>query len=196
MKQDAGHNSDKNGFGVPGSYFGDSARAIRHRIECLDELQDLVYLTALRNKNPFVVPEGYFEEKAAKIKTSLPAYRSGKPGPGGDGENQRSAEGKLHHRRGSAKVLPLFVKRWRVAVAAALIVAAGLWFYRFMAPQQKDDCNTIACLDRIELLGSPAVEHLSDEDLIQLIDAESLEKELFELPQGQEKPGETDQKDV
>ena len=185
MREGEHDNTKGNGFGVPGSYFNNSAAGISHRIACSAELKGFTRLQALKGKFPFQVPDGYFENEkevkfAAKFEISggqpftIPADYFDRKRPDLIG----IAEPRVRHR--SVRIIKLYGSQAGWAAAAVLLIVFGLWMFLQPAVLPVQDCEGIACLDRTELLGSGAVENLSDEELMQLVDTDKLDRKLFQ----------------
>src|SRR5687768_8682161 len=129
------HNSEEEGFGLPGGFFERNAEKLRQRIACMEELDGLTRLQALKEKNSFGVPAGYFENSAEELRTviGLIEHHAGSGGFEVPVDYFRTSAGKLSDtaRGKSGRVFELFPPAMRLAVAALLILALGLWIYRY-----------------------------------------------------------------
>jgi hypothetical protein len=147
-----------NPFLVPGDYFQDHelkelARALENTN---DELSGLDTLMSIKKQNSFVVDAGYFEKNEAILEKRLIS----KP----------------------AKVISLYARIAGYGVAAMLLLVLGIWIYTvYNTPVQPEDCGTIACLDKQDLMQSKNLERLDDDELYELVDPSVLQQKL-EVP--------------
>lgn len=168
-------------FSVPAGYF-----------EKDGELLQYPALLAIKKQRPFTVPGGYFE---AQELNELSTVLNGKeevlafiPKQNGFRVTDTYFEKKevqlqhlLSKKEQPARVISLFGPKIRLAVAATLITALGLWLYQANTPtpvQEEKDCGTMACLDKLELLKSKSIESLETEELYDLVNSKDLEKKL------------------
>jgi hypothetical protein len=160
-------------FSVPDGYFASTMEVEMVRHICaldldsastvppgyFEENRDLLLLLSKithrgGNELAFVTPPGYNKEAVAKITRTLD-----------DGE------GKI-----------LFLGRpTRWAMAALLTLIVGAWLFRvYRDPVETEDCGTLACIEKRDLLKSREIEVLNEEELLQLVDDEELENSLME----------------
>ncbi len=210
-------------FGVPDGYFDRSAAALMNRFSWLEEHKTWPRLQALKGRSGFVLPEGYFEQKACvmelipypglrnrekKAGWSVPAgyweeaeaitlsqvMADREPDtsfgpkqisfitPGSYFENNAIAlKEALSDYEKEAKIVPFFtVRRLVFAAAASLLLAVfGFRLYDvFFGTSPKEDCGTLACVDRAELLKTRALESLETDELYELVNSGELEKKL------------------
>lgn len=178
---------NENVFSVPENYFSANEKNL--------ELIDYSFLRANQNKNPFKVPANYFEAgvvlELTKVLSDVPDELSGfeklnslkkqnaftvSENYFGENENRLI---QITQPKKEAKVISLFSKRIGLSAAALLTVVLGLWIYSiYDVPVAAEDCGTIACLDRQDLVKSKSLERLEDDELYELVDPKILEKKL------------------
>lgn len=176
-----------NGFIVPENYFSKNEQRL--------ELIQYPILNSIQNKSAFVVPENYFEEAetcelAIVLKeeedelTGFEKLRSlKKQNSFSISENYFSEQEnrllQILQKPEQVKVISLFSKRIAYAVAALFVVVMGVWIYNFyFTPIQVQDCGTIACVDKQDLVKTKNLERLDDDQLYELVDPSVLEKKL------------------
>ena len=172
----------ENNFVVPENYFANS--------DVRFELFDYPKLLRLKKVNPFIVPENYFESNATKLNTS-------------DSENELFGFEKLSliEKQNSftvsenyfvkseqkitsalikeAKLIRLFsTKAWYSAAAAVLTITLGLWIYTQYFKVADNDCTTLACITKAELMKTKNLENIDNDDLFELVDTKKLENNL------------------
>ena len=144
-----------NPFRVPENYFAAQEASELGKVIVSIENEAVIFkaLDSIEKRNSFSVPENYFQENTDRLTRSL---------------NPKTA-----------RLIPLFVKRAGFAVAAMLLVVIGVWIYNFyVAPSEAEDCGTIACLDKKDLVKITNLERLDDDELYELVDPTALEKKL------------------
>lgn len=144
------------GYALPQHYFeeAETLEYSKNFRDTSDELAGLEKLSTLPKQNNFKVGEDYFEVNA-KLLASL-----------------------LEHRR-ETRIIDLFFSRTAYVAAAMLVLALGLWVYSvYFTPAPKQDCGTLACIDRHEIFESKVIESFSDDDLMDAVDASDLETSM------------------
>ena len=142
-----------NGFGVPNAYFTTLAERIIHTVSIEEEKEAYPLLYSYNNEAVFRTPDTYFEEFVVQTKTT-------------------------------SQVIPLYKRiklSYKVAAALALLIGLSVLFY---TQQEKPlikntDCATFACLDKNDILNSGYILHVSDDNIIDLIDEKSLSDSLL-----------------
>ena len=139
-------------FVVPDLYFETLQERIADTISLEEEKETYPLLYSHRNENIFATTENYFEIFKVAVETT-------------------------------SKVILLYKRiklSYRVAAAIALIVGLSVLFYKQQTrPAYVNDCNTFACLDKKDILNSGYVLHVSDDNIIDLIDEKQLSDSLF-----------------
>lgn len=141
-------------FVTPAAYFEALPQGVAEKIAFHEELSEYATLSAMNRQNVFALPENYFATFAESVKDVV-------------------------H---TAKVVPLFGGRARkygfaAAAALALIVALVLLFKNESGPVP-NDCNTLACLSKKEIINSGVIQNISEESIIEMIDVEALSDSL------------------
>ncbi len=170
---------DKQAFAVPASYF-------EHR----EELLHYPALMALKKQQPFAVPDGYFEaqevNELAKVMNAeentfafIPKQNSFSVPAAYFAEKELQLQQVSAIQARPARIIFLFGPKARLAVAAMLVAALGLWIYQANSPvEELKDCGTIACIDKIDLLKSKSLESLETDELYDLVNSKDLEKKM------------------
>lgn len=139
-------------FGVPGDFFLNSEERFFER--CANLSEETPILLSPEKKSGFTVDRDFFEKS-----------------------RQRTVKNVMPER--TARVIPLFRIRIMRAVAAVLFVSLGIWIYSSYADPVSEDCGTIACVDRKDLLKSGSIDNLENEDLYDMVDVAELEMKLM-----------------
>lgn len=159
-------------FVVPENYFNATL-----------EVQALHVVVSMDTGNASIVPPGYFDENTdllhgLAVIASKEGKESGFIRPEGYDEAAAKSTVLLLNEK-KAKVVHLGrLKRW--AVAALLTLVIGAWLFRVYKTPSGQDCGTLACLEKRDVLKSGEVDVLNEEELLQLVDDEELENSLME----------------
>lgn len=159
-----------NTFSVPRNYFEEIETLEFTKIfgEDKEELDAFDKLRSLKKQNTFIIPENYFSTNAKRLTDLIQPEQT--------------------------KIIFLFSRRVAYALAAMLLVVTGVWIYNFYSvPVTVEDCGTIACLDKQDLVKTKNLERLEDEELYELVDPAALKRKL-EDP-GLKGPGMKENKD-
>lgn len=150
---------NKAAFRVPENYFASSVEKIRLSIELSEELNTYPSLAAIDKQVSFVTPERYFETLTQVLnqKTSTNA-------------SSDNTYGKIIHL--------VFNKKTAYAIAATLVISLGLYLYNAKTLIAGNDCNTIACLDRNEILIANQLNNFDEDALMEIVNTEALSKNL------------------
>ena len=110
-------------------------------------------LFKINKHNSFITPENYFERNESYLFNLL------KPLP-------------------KTRIIRLYKKTFALA-AAILLITFSVYLYRQLFQTKKpDDCMTLACIEKRDLLKSRQLENLENEELYELINVTKLEKKL------------------
>ncbi len=143
-------------FVVPANYFNELSVRILNRIELEEEVKAYSTLSSISKQNVFETPENYFEELTIRI------------------ESQTK----------EVKVVSIFARvktTYKIAMAAAvaLIISLSILFYnQNTGVQQNNECTTLACLSKKEILNSLYMQSISEENIIEMIDVKALSDSL------------------
>ena len=136
--------------------------SINYKIELVEELKEYKNLYAVNKENSFFVANSYFESLADSVKEKIHS-------------RQQERESVL------SKILELvFGKRLAFAFGLIAIFTLGIYFYKTTEPViESSDCKTLACLERQEILSNTkAISNFDDDQLMDLVDVNSLNKQL------------------
>jgi len=160
-----------NGFATPELYFETSAQAIKTRIEIAEELKAYPALYAITKENAFVSPENYFEGLSHRMRENIFVHAE---------------------ESGVTKILHLvFSKKTAYAIAAMLVISFGLYFYNSGEETVSGDCNTLACLQKQDIVKGDYLNTLDEDALIETVNIEKLTKGLQENLKQTKKENET-----
>lgn len=145
----------QNLFETPAHYFEISKAITLSKEEHDTELSELHTLKQLRGQYPLTVSDTYFTESKKRIL-----------------ETNTKTTG--------AKIISLSRKPIWYAAAAILTITIGLWIYNsyFKVTEVIDgDCNTLACIEKRELL-KYKLDNLDNEELYEMVNTDKLLKNL------------------
>ncbi len=147
-----------NTFKTPAHYFEKSDFSYLLNEE--NELGSFEKLRSLEKKNNFKVEENYFANTEEKITAAL-----------------------LNEKK-EVKVIKLFSSKIWYAAAAVLTITLGLWIYnQYYKVEQLQDCGTLACVDKFDLVKTKNLEALDNDELYELVDTKKLEEKLEAKPE-------------
>ena len=177
---------NKGVFSLPENYFQNS--------ECLLENSNYQNLNAIVKANPFSLPFNYFAEQSIEVTNllshSVNDYETQEPLQTILKTNSfevptayfKNAEQKIISQlenKKSAKIIRLSFSRVLIAAAAIVIITFGLWIYKSMdKPVNTDDCGTLACIEKRELLKSKQFENMEADEMYELVNPILLENGL------------------
>lgn len=150
---------------VEDQYFEAMQQQVLYKAELADELKPYPALYAIGKRQPsLAVPAGYFEDLAGRVKERVHS-------------NAAVPVGGLLAR------LAAFIFRPKVALSfgLALILSIGFVTYNrpFSAVQPASgDCNTLACLEKSDVLNDHTMHSLDDESLIDMVDVNTLGSQI------------------
>lgn len=147
--------SKQNAFVAPIGYFGSTKNAILSKINQENELVEMPILSSVNKQLPFITKDQYFADTKTEILNK-------------GGENK------------GAKVISLNRKPLWIAAAAVLTMSFSLWIYNAYFNQTEvidGDCNTLACIEKRELLKFK-LDNLDNDELYELVNSKKLEERL------------------
>lgn len=135
-------------------------QSLDYKIELADELKSYQTLYDFDKINPFVVYEDYFETIASRVKEKI--YLS---------------------RKQSVSVFDIiteliFGKKTAFAFTAIVLVGLSIYFYQSTKPLPISHCETLACLEKQEIVNHPSFSNLDDDQLIEMVNVKTLNKQL------------------
>lgn len=148
----------QNNFSTPDAYFETGALVFKNKTELLDELNSYRILNSLSKQHVFELPESYFEN----LNHSILEKTSGKFATGA---------GRVIHF--------VFNKRTLYAIAASLVLSLGTYYFTSKSDELKiNDCTTLACIDRSEILHEVHLSPIDDEALMEMVNADKLRQNI------------------
>ena len=131
-----------------------------HKVELADELKVYQTLYHLDKNNPFSISEDYFETVGVRVKEKI--YSSHKQ---------------------SVSVFDtiaefIFGKKMAFAFTAMILVGLSIFFYQSVKPFPISHCETLACLDKQEIVNHSSFSNLDDDQLIEMVNIKTLNKQL------------------
>ncbi len=173
---------EKNCFIVPENYFS-------HNEFILENL-DFGKLNAIPKINPFKIPQNYFVKNEGLISSILDvqANESGlhfiqkennfKIPKTYFKQNEIQLKNLLSEKK-SAKIFNLSFSKVAFAAAAIIVISILFSIYsNYTEVHPNEDCGTLACIEKRELLKSKQLENLEDDELYELVNPVRLEKDL------------------
>ncbi len=134
---------------------------LRGKIDLVDELKDFKVLYSLNKTNLFCVPASYFDELPLQIKDRIHSTHS----------NKISLIDTI--------LDFVFGKKMALAFSVILVVGLSVFFYQKAGIiDNANDCKTLACLEKNELLNDNSVSGLNDEQIIDLVNINTLQLQL------------------
>lgn len=146
-----------NAFDTQLNYFETNVVTLQRHIEVLEELRQYPTLYCVSKKNSFVTPESYFNEASLRLLS-----------------NTKKPEGTVF----GTVVSIVFSKKTAYAIAAMLVISLGLYFFNSKTETGDTGCNTLACLDRNDIIKANQINNFDDEALMEMVNAEELKKNI------------------
>jgi hypothetical protein len=134
--------------------------SLDHKIELADELKTYQTLYHLNKTNPFAVTEDYFETIASRVKEKI--YSSHKQ---------------------TISIFDTFTefifgKKTAFAFTAIILIGLSIYLYQSTKPLPISHCETLACLEKQEIVNHPSFSNLDDDQLIEMVNVKTLDKQL------------------
>lgn len=142
-------------------YLKELQASVSYKIELTEELKEYQLLYQLDKHNPFTVADNYFENLPLQIKERIYSTAQEKLGV-------------------LDKVLGFIFGR-KLALAFGLVAIAVVSVYLYNASNnaiQNTDCQTMACLEKHDILKDQVVQNFDDDQLMELVDVKALDKQL------------------
>lgn len=150
---------------VEATYFEAMQQQVLYKAELAEELKPYPALYAIDKRQPaLAVPGDYFEDLAGRVKDRI---HSGAEVPVG----------------GLLARMAAFIFRPRVALSFGLALILGIGFIAYNRPDPAvqpvpGDCNTLACLEKSDVLNDHTMHSLDDESLIDIVDVNTLGRQI------------------
>jgi hypothetical protein len=135
-------------------------QSINYKIELVDELASYQTLYHLDKINPFIVSDNYFESFASNVKDRLYAITA---------ESVSIIDTVIDF---------VFGKKIAFAFSIILIVGLSVFIYNSLEPIQTSNCETLACLEKQEIINHQSFSNFDDEQLMEMVNVNSLNKQL------------------
>lgn len=148
----------ENSFVVPNNYFATASLNVKNKIELIEELKSYPAINSIDKSNPFIVPDVYFNSFADSTMESL------------QGQSVNVAYGRV--------ISLVFNKKTAYTIAAMLVISLGLYFFNSKTVAADTGCNTLACLDKNEIIKANQINTLDDEALMEIVNSDELQKNL------------------
>ena len=137
-------------------------QSLDHKIELANELKSYQTLYHLDKINPFVVSEDYFECIGMRVKEKINSS---------------------HERSVSVSVFDLiaefiFGKKMAFAFTAIILIGLSIYFYQSTKPLPISRCETLACLEKQDIVNHSSFSNLDDDQLIEMVNIKTLNKQL------------------
>lgn len=132
-----------------------------YRISVADELISYQTLYQLDRTNPFTVSETYFDTIAERVKERIYSVNTDKISVW------------------DTLLNVIFGKRTAWAFGLVFIVGLAFYFNRDTEViAEQGDCKTLACLEKQEILNTDAMSNFDEEQLMDMVDVNALNKQL------------------
>lgn len=135
--------------------------SVKRKVELIDELVSYRTLYAIDKVNSFITEENYFENVTSRIK-------------------ERVLVSKQRNNSVLDSILD-FIFGGKIAVAFSVVVIMLVSVYLYKVSQNAvsiNNCETIACLEKNEILNEQSVVGFDEEQLMDLVDVKTLDKQL------------------
>lgn len=135
-------------------------QSINYKIELVNELKSYNTLFQLDKTNPFIVSDNYFESVASNVKDRLYVTKT---------ESVSIIDAVIDF---------IFGKKLAFAFSIILIVGFSIFIYNSSKPLQTSNCETLACLEKQEIISHQSFSNFDDEQLMEMVNVNSLNKQL------------------
>lgn len=153
-------------------YLKESELQILQKAELADELRPYDLLYKLDKVNVFTLPAAYFEQLPALIK-----------------EKVYTPE-KQYVNVFDGLIAILFGRKLALTFAVLLLGAIGVYLYKLnYSPENvAEDCKTMACLEKKELLNQQVLSRFNEDELMEMVDVKKLDQQIKAvIPKGDQK---------
>ena len=136
--------------------------SVNYKIDLNEELKEYKILYSIDKVNSFIVSDTYFETLAERVKEKTHVFK----------ETKISVLDSILNY--------IFGKKMAFAFGLVTVISLSVYFYE--SPKntfETQDCKTLACLERQEILNNTKViSNFDDEQLIDLVDVNKLHQQL------------------
>ncbi len=141
----------KKTMALPENYFEQLTERVLQKIDLTEELSPFPLLAQQNKQHAFIVEESYFDTVLENVRKGI---------------ETESKSGIIDWIKGLFRS-----NNWAYAFSVLVLVISCYWL--FQDKQTSSPCNSIACLEKQEILNSPELMGLDEESLIELIDLKS-----------------------
>lgn len=134
--------------------------SIKYRVEVIEELKPYFTLYAIDKTNPFTVNEDYFENIADNVKEKIFSTKT----------QQSSVFETI--------IDFVFGKKMAYAFGLALMCVLGILYFNKTTTISTNDCKTLACLEKNEIVNHNLINNFDDEQLFDLVNIKTLNTQL------------------
>jgi hypothetical protein len=166
---------NKTVFGTPDFYFENAAQKIKSSVEASEELASYPSLASIRKENSFSVPQEYFENFSYEVRDRI--FSSSKTS------------------RFDNVLQLVFSRKTVYAMAAVLVVSLGIYYFSVQQKETFEPCQGLACLDKSDVLKENQLINMDDESLMEIVNPESLSKNLNKNLSEEEESSDKEQKE-
>lgn len=150
---------NKSVFEVPENYFEESLIVLKEKVMLAEETSAYPTLVSISKVNAFEMPADYFETFSHKVRATIH-----------EDKNESGAIAKVLH--------IVFSKKTAYAIAAMLVISLGMYVFNNDNGTVNNDCNTVACLDKSDIIKTNQLNGFDEESLIEAVNTEELQKNL------------------
>ncbi len=141
-------------------YTGLLINSINYKNELANELKSYNTLYQLDKTNPFIVSNDYFESVGSCVKDKLYTKKTK-----------------------SISIIDtitdfIFGKKLAFTFSFILIIGLSVYIYNSSKPLQTDNCETLACLEKQEIVNHQSFSNFDDDQLIEMVNVNTLNKQL------------------
>lgn len=150
---------NKSVFDIPENYFKNAALSTKEKIMLAEEMKAYPTLASIQKSNTFDVPANYFETFSQQLRQTIQ-----------DDSNESGTITKVMH--------IVFSKKTVYAIAAMLVISLGMYVFNTDNGTVNNDCNTVACLDKNDIIKTNQLNSFDEESLIDAVNTDELQKNL------------------
>jgi len=133
---------------------------INNKIEILDEITSYPTLFQLNKTNPFFVSENYFDTVAIQVKEKI--YTNPNP-------RLSIIDTILNF---------IFGNKLALSFGAITLIIFSVFIYQSSKPLSKGNCETLACIEKQDIINNASFLNLDNEQLIELVNVKKLHQQL------------------
>lgn len=135
--------------------------SLQSKIELVEELKAYNVLYTLNKEKSFIVPDNYFEDLSLRIKDRIHVAKQA---------NVSLLDNVLDF---------LFGKKFALSFGLVIVIGLSIFFYQISKSNvELNDCQTLACLEKHDILNDKSISNFDEEQLMDLVDVNSLGKQL------------------